>query len=45
VAVIEIKSASDELPGALRPLVRFGARLGSFSKYAAVWDHVHRRIA
>jgi hypothetical protein len=45
VAVIEVKSASDELPVALRPLVRVGARLGSFSKYAAVWDHVHRRIA
>lgn len=45
VAIVEIKGASDELPRALRPLVRFGARLSSFSKYAAVWDHANRRIA
>jgi hypothetical protein len=44
-AVIEIKGPSDELPAPLRPIVRFGARLSSFSKYVAVWEHVRRRTA
>jgi hypothetical protein len=34
-AVVEIKGGGDDLPRALMPLVRLGARRASFSKYAA----------
>jgi hypothetical protein len=45
VGVIEIKGPGGELPLSLRPLVRFGARRASFSKYAAIWAHVQRHSA
>ena len=43
VGVVEVKGPSDELPMPLRTLTRFGARLTSFSKYAAVWEQVRTR--
>jgi hypothetical protein len=43
VGVIEIKGQSDELPASLAPVVRFGGRAASFSKYAAVWAQLDPR--
>jgi hypothetical protein len=37
LAVLEAKGASPDLPRALRPAVRFGARRGSLSKYLACY--------
>ena len=44
VCVLEVKGHEDTLPRSLTPLLHLGARQGSLSKYAAVYDHV-RRIA
>jgi hypothetical protein len=45
VGVIEVKGRSDELPTSLAPIVRFGGRAASFSKYAAVSAHLDPRSA
>ncbi len=45
VAVLEVKGRGDSLPRALQPLLHLGARQGSLSKYAAVYDHVRRIYA
>jgi hypothetical protein len=37
LAVLEAKGASADLPPALRPVVRFGARRGAMSKYLACY--------
>jgi hypothetical protein len=37
LAVLEAKGASPDLPRALRPVVRFGARRGALSKYLACY--------
>lgn len=42
VAVLEVKGREDTLPRPLTPLLHLGARQGSLSKYAAVYDHVRR---
>ena len=42
VAVLEVKGREDALPRPLAPLLHLGARQGSLSKYAAVYDHVRR---
>ncbi len=44
ICVLEVKGSSDTLPRSLTPLLHLGARQGSLSKYAAVYEHV-RRIA
>jgi hypothetical protein len=43
VAVLEVKGASDELPHAIRPLLRLGLRKRSFSKFLVVYAHMTRR--
>ena len=42
IAVLEVKGREDTLPRPLTPLLHLGARQGSLSKYAAVYDHVRR---
>jgi hypothetical protein len=39
-AVFEYKGRVMELPGYLKPVERFGARKGSFSKYLACFEHL-----
>ncbi len=39
-AVLEVKNQSGDLPAQLRPILRAGARLDSFSKYAACFESV-----
>ncbi|MBI2834736.1 MAG: hypothetical protein HYX76_09965, partial [Acidobacteria bacterium] len=43
-AVLEVKRAGDELPIALHPFLRLGARKESFSKFLAVYAHMTRQI-
>jgi hypothetical protein len=42
--ILEVKGKGDELPLALRPLLRLGARKRSFSKFLAVYLHATGRI-
>lgn len=44
LAVFECKAAGQDLPARLAPLVRFGARRSSFSKYLACYQHVTRGL-
>ena len=41
-AVLEVKGREDTLPRPLLPLLHLGARQGSLSKYAAIYDHLRR---
>ncbi len=41
-AVFEYKGREPELPAALAPVIRFGARRGPLSKYLACYQHVTR---
>jgi len=43
--VLEVKGGAEQLPMALRSLLRLGARQGAFSKYAAVFRQVTRSTA
>jgi hypothetical protein len=42
--ILEVKGDAEELPTALRPLLRLGARKRSFSKYLALYQHVTQSI-
>lgn len=42
--VVEHKSTSSDLPAHLEPIIRMGAREGSFSKYLAGYVHVTRAV-
>jgi hypothetical protein len=44
VGILEIKGQLEDLPIALRPAVRLGARKESFSKFVAIHRHVTRAI-
>jgi VTC domain len=44
VAVLEVKGGSDELPHAMRPLLRLGLRKRSFSKFLVVYAHMTRQV-
>jgi hypothetical protein len=44
IAVLEWKGAHSDIPPHLRPLVRFGARRGAFSKYLACYQLATRLV-
>lgn len=41
-AVVEYKGGRSDVPAALRPIIRLGARKTSYSKYLACYDHATR---